>query len=80
MTDTIYKIRHKKTGRFSTGGSNPRFTEDGKIFKKGALTRHLQVISGREFNARFLRRNPYEDCEVVTFELRLEEVGTEPIA
>ena len=75
----VYKIRRRSDGLFSTGGSNPTFSKDGKLFKQGALTRHLAVIGEREFNARFLREDPYKDCEVVTFEMRLEEVGKRPV-
>jgi len=57
----MYKIRQKSTGLFSTGGSVPRFTKKGKIWRrKGDLSSHLNLVSGRKC--------VYDDCEVIVLE------------
>lgn len=74
---TVYKIRRRQDGKFSTGGTRPRFTKTGRTWNGiGPLKRHVQVVTRGEFNARFLRFNPYADCEIVTYELRLVNLGT----
>lgn len=42
--DSVFKIRRKSDGRFSRGGSDPKFTVDGKTWSK----RHHAVASWRE--------------------------------
>lgn len=59
-TQTIYKIQHKDSGKFSTGGSHPTFTPGGKIWKRmGDLKSHLRLcVSGC-----------YKNCEIVSFDI-----------
>lgn len=60
----MYKIRNKDTGRFSMGGSRPRWTDDGKIFTKyNHVTSHLNHVENGE----------YHNCEVV--EVQIVETG-----
>lgn len=41
----VYRIRSRKTGLFSNGGTDPRFTTKGKVWKmKGHLTSHLTQL------------------------------------
>lgn len=45
--DTIkaYKVRNKKTGLFSTGGSCPKFLKAGKVWAtEGHLKSHLTML------------------------------------
>lgn len=56
ITTTVYKIKRKSDGFFSTGGSSPRFNNKGKVWKKlGHLNSHLSQI----------KEDVYKDCEIV---------------
>lgn len=57
-----YKIRHRTTGLFSSGGNLPVFRKTGKIWPLTQLKSHLRMIqkSRRNFSV-------YLDCEVVSF-------------
>jgi hypothetical protein len=62
---TVYKIRNKQ-GKYSTGGSYPRFTKAGKVWTSlGALKQHLDLVTTPRV---------YKDCELV--ELLSEEHAT----
>ena len=69
MSDHIFKIRHKTSGLFSTGGRNPRWTDKGKTWTMlGYVKSHLgQVDVGRG------RSHLYTNAEVVTFEVTVAE-------
>ena len=69
MPPTVYKIRRKSDGLFSTGGTSPTFTKKGKAWSgKGPLHLHLsQFNNGRV----------YEGCEIVGFEY--VEAGTRDV-
>jgi len=57
----VFKIRRNDDGLFSTGGSYPSFTKQGKIWKqKGHLTNHLNQLR---------HKRAYTDCEIVPYEL-----------
>lgn len=67
----VHKIRRKTDGLFSTGGAFPSFNNRGKIWRqRGHLTNHLNQVG---------RRNIYENCEIVSFELVETEVDTKPV-
>ena len=71
--ETAYKIRRRSDGLFSMGGSTPRFTEGGKIWKKKShLTSHLNQVGGwhRQREASII----YSDCDIVLFELTEKEI------
>lgn len=56
-----YKIRDTNTGKFSDGGMSPRFTTNGKLWRKKAhLNYHLKIV---------MNRNIYTNCEIVEYEL-----------
>jgi hypothetical protein len=91
---TVYKIRRKSDGLFSTGGIAPAFSPKGKTWtNRGALTNHLVLIRGQiERARRYIELYPqsysrinsslstlYNDCEVVEFELVEIERATEPV-
>jgi hypothetical protein len=70
---TVYKIRHKETGLYSMGGTDPRWSKTGKKWSKlGHITSHM----------RGLRRwggypHPYKDAEIVEYQVTEVEVGTQ---
>src|SRR6266403_3016544 len=65
MTQVFYKIRNKKTGLFSKGGSWPRWSKLGKVWhSKGALSNHLAFVSTSA---------DYKDAEII--ECEFVEVG-----
>ena len=56
----VYKIRHKTTGLFSTGGCSPSWTKKGKMWTtKAALSNHLGLVGG----------GVYKDAELLSFEV-----------
>jgi len=66
MPPTVYKIRRKSDGLFSTGGTDPAFTTKGKAWSgKGPLHLHL---------SQFRNVQVYAGCEIVGFEY--VEAGT----
>lgn len=75
--EQFYKITDPETGLFSTGGSDPKWTKKGKIWRTlGALKNHLNIVqmerwvgpwSGQRRREQF---NPYEGCQVVLCEVR----------
>jgi hypothetical protein len=68
---TVYKIRRKKDGFFSTGKPIPTFTKSGKTWGK------LQHLSCHLGNAQWLKEKTYENCDIVTFEI--VEVSTKNV-
>ncbi len=57
-----YKIRRRTDGLFSTGGDNPEFIVNGKIWKQiGHIKNHLNLIFKEA-------KDLYNDCDLVTFE------------
>lgn len=69
MKETHYKIRHKSSGRFSSGGTSPSFTKNGKTWRTlGHLKQHLKIVG---------RNRAYAECELVV--LTREVVETEEI-
>lgn len=63
----VYKIRRKKDGLFSTGGTSPHFTKSGKIWSaRNHVTSHLQVV--------WKKSTYYKDCEVVRIQIQETEV------
>ena len=67
----VYKIR-RADGMFSMGGSDPKFNKTGKIWKqRGHLTSHLTCVADHGWKG----SKPYDDCQVVTYELTETAVG-----
>ena len=61
----IYKIRHKETGLFSTGGTTPRWTKRGKIWtSNGSVRSHL-----RQFREPYYNTEIPEEWEVIEYEI-----------
>ena len=59
----MFKIRDKKTGKFSTGGVYPRFTKSGKAWMHiGHVKNHLNVVM-------YTKSYEGKDLEVVEFEI-----------
>ena len=60
-----YKIQRKSDGLFSNGGSNPKFTKYGKIWRSaGQLKNHLSLVGCYKTPI----SKVYEGCELVTLE------------
>ena len=72
-----FKIRRKSDGLFSTGGTTPKFTKNGKTWSSiGALKNHLNLMNGKRWDSYWKQYLPinktyYDDCEVV--ELNITE-------
>lgn len=61
-----YKIQRKSDGLFSNGGSNPKFTKYGKIWRSmGQLKNHLGLVGCYKIPI----SKVYNDCQLVTLEL-----------
>lgn len=63
-TYKFYRIKNK-FGKFSTGGRSPNFTKEGKSWSHSNFKRHLDLLSGHNFEW------SYKECivEEYTFEL-----------
>jgi len=67
----IFKIKNTKTGLFSSGGMDPRFTKEGKTWtSRRALSLHLNLLHRK--------KDVYADCEVVICEV--VEVEATPVS
>lgn len=63
----VYKIRRKSDRKFSSGGINPKWTKNGKIWALPFLKNHLHLIN--DYVIHYKYKNPYENCEIVEYEL-----------
>lgn len=73
---TVFKIRSKTTGMFSTGGHNPGWSKKGKMWNmRGHVSNHLSGLyrTGRET----YRDN---DAEVIECVIREENVDAIPVS
>lgn len=69
-TGLVYKIRHRKTGLFSLGGSNPTWDKRGRYYTSlGVLKNHLRQVSAAGNMAE------YTDTEIVTVRITEKVVG-----
>ena len=73
---TLYKIRDKGTGLFSTGGAYVKWHTKGKEWRTlGHLRAHLTMIKDSLDSFRKYNKNPtqwvgpYTNAEIVVFEL-----------
>ncbi len=66
----VYKIQNKN-GLFSTGGTCPSFTKDGKMWTRlGSLKSHLTLYYSKRNNLNYPKINAYVDCVVLEYELK----------
>lgn len=64
----LYKIRHKDTGKFSSGGSWPQFTSAGKVWRRlQDLDSHLRQLR---------TRGKYANAEIVCLVAEIDESMT----
>jgi hypothetical protein len=74
----MYKIRDKKTGKFSPGGkygylTDSHFTKSGRFFTETGVQDYLQPVP-------WIKSKDYlANCEVVAFEIRETEIEILPI-
>lgn len=71
----LFKIRRKSDGLFSTGGSKPRFTSVGKLWRKQHINSHLSMLKSTNRSKPNIIKDVYAGCEVVSF--NLTEEGSE---
>lgn len=65
----VYRIQRRSDGKFSTGGSYPRFTTKGKSWQQlGHVKAHLRQATTHN----------YQDCDLVAFEVTETEVERTP--
>lgn len=71
MADTVYKIRDRETGLFSTGGSSPYWYNDGKTWSAiGHVKNHVNlVVDGMTERRNPIDRGIYDGAEIVEFRL-----------
>lgn len=68
IEETVYKIRHTASGRYSNGGTSPHFTRTGKTWRNlGALKQHLRLAG---------KCVAYRECELVVITRKVIEVET----
>lgn len=76
--EIVYKIRRKSDGKFSTGGSIPGFTKNGKIWKKKShVQSHITQATQYSNSSSIHFKEAYKDCEVV--EYVITELSTMPV-
>lgn len=64
MKIKLYKIRHKITGLFSSGGAHPRWTKKGKAWTNiGHIKTHFSMIGDSQLRA------AYRDSEIVEYDV-----------
>jgi hypothetical protein len=69
----VFKIRRKTDGLFSTGGSRPSFSKQGKLWKrKSDLTCHINLVVSS-----YKGTSVYEECELVIFKVTETEVSSQ---
>jgi hypothetical protein len=71
MATYIYKIRSKKTGEYSMGGTDGQFNKKGKIWKqRNHLSSHINQLSSRG-------RKSYQDHDAEIELLEIIEIPVE---
>ena len=82
MSKTVsFKIRNRATGLFSTGGTTPGFTKNGKSWSSmGALKNHLRWVNQPMYNymTRKIERLPGYDKnihEIIRLEITETTIG-----
>lgn len=77
MNSRMWKIRHKVTGLYSTGGTCPGWTKKGKVWRMlGHLKNHLAQVQDYS-GYRGYNTTDFQNWEIV--ELIITEVGTQPV-
>ncbi len=85
--NSVYMIRRKTDGLYSTGGMNPQWRKNGKIWTKAGLKLHLNLFVSVQCPARpaghrrrpdrwIKIRNEYVWCDVVEFTQVMTEQDT----
>ena len=59
---SLYKIQNEFSRKFSSGGLNPHFSNNGKLWKSEKdLKAHIRLLKDRF--------DPYENCEIIEYEM-----------
>lgn len=70
---TFYKIQSKKTGLFSTGGQEPKWTKIGKVWPiKGHLSSHFTSLTSHG-------RRTYREAEAEVVECTVTVLVSTPV-
>lgn len=81
----VYMIRHRSDGLYSGGGSNPKFSTNGKAWSNIAhLKNHLNIFKPNYYSKTrkeidYILENdvdifePYRDCEIVVLSFVIEK-------
>lgn len=73
-SNVVFKLRHKVTGLYSSGGTEPKWTRSGKTWSsKSAVGNMLDLVTGSNY-ARSKNHNDWYNWELVTLELSEKEV------
>lgn len=73
MSEKLYRIRRKSDGLFSTGGSRPLWTKNGKLWRAPALKLHIRMLE--QYHRIDGWKWPYRECELVEYEMAVKTVG-----
>lgn len=89
MSDTVYMIRRKSDGLFSSGGATPTFSKVGKMWRNlNTFHNHLSMFKYRYLpwgwrnkqyddgpyeNGVFILPDQYRGCEVVTIKIAIDK-------
>lgn len=64
IVNSVFKIRRKSDGMFSSGGTPPKFTKTGKAWANHrTFNQHISQFSQSEL------ADYYENCEILVFDL-----------
>lgn len=76
---TVFKIRNKDTGLFSTGGHTPKWSKSGKTWSgTGPLLSHLNLYMSDGYGRP--RKTFPDSWEVVEYEVVQQEGGTNTVS
>lgn len=73
MSTSVFKIRRKSDGLFSSGGCYPKWSEYGKAW---ATLRRARLAASLLNEDWCQKTHGYQDCEIVEYELRSIAIET----
>jgi hypothetical protein len=74
MSEIWYRIRSKRTGKFSKGGTSPSFSKHGKLWTRANLLRHLKMFAPFSGYMPHISK-VYDNCELVIYELNESNIA-----
>jgi hypothetical protein len=70
MSASVFKIRRKSDGLFSSGGAYPKWSERGKSWSTLGAAKSAVALLNVYFSERCNVKHRYCDCEIVEFALQ----------